>query len=191
MKTYNVQEEKAKLKQGEHDNFPKGAERTTHKFVKDKKLRNNEEMFRLADDEIVIGPVRTANALTQPAQCCRLAFHMDKRKIATIFKVHGEGIEYFSGWDSDPEESGQIDPEFGYQMQKPDEGYPCTELLPNGRCKHHKPNETDMESEKPFVCKLFPSMPHHLDRISVCSYTFDENGVRSGTCDGCKGKLGL
>ena len=92
--------------------------------------------------------------------------------------------------DADEEENIPADPEFGWQLQDRANGYPCTGLLPNGKCKYHKAGQTIHDAGgKPVACKMFPIEANSITNMQACSYTFDENGVRSGTCDGCRGKV--
>lgn len=189
MKRYNVQAEKALLKQNENDNFPKGAIETSHQFRKDVKLRTNEEMYILSDDEILgPGPTITPAHELLNAKCCRLVFHLPKEKLAKIYRVHGEGIAYFCGTDGfDPDFNIPHCPDYGFDMTDRDNGFPCVNLLPNGNCQLHQAHEDLTIFSHPAACKRFPQVPEVISLINTCSYTFDINGNRSGTCNQCKG----
>ena len=188
MKRYNVAAEKAALKQNEKDNFPKGAVETSHQFRKDVQLRSNEEMFNLTDDEILgAGPLITPAHELLPAKCCRLIYHQTKDQIAKIFRVHGEGIAYYSGADGfDPDLGIPACPDHGFDLTDRDGGFPCVNLLPNGNCQLHMAHEDLTIASHPASCKRFPSHPSNLRLITTCSYTFNKT-ARSGVCDQCKG----
>jgi len=199
----DVEAEKKKLKEGEHDNFPKGAKSTAHSFRKDKKLLSNEDVFKLTDDEILPGDVITPHIEKLGQKCCRAVYHLDKKRLAKIFRVHGEGIELYNiaqdgetVYATNPQ--GELvevnipdDPDYGWDMTNRKDGFPCIALLPNGKCAHHEDGKSDLASSKPRTCKMFPRTSQDLPKIATCSYTFDkETGkIRSGTCDGCLGKL--
>lgn len=197
----DIENRKAMLAEGEEDNFPKGR-KTMHTFVVDAKLRNNEEMcvrnpdgsFVITDNEILKVP-QNRTTLSTPqlermtAKCCRLAFTMSKDKIANIFRVHGEGIKTFQAAMSGDEATGvDNDPPFGFDMQNPDDGYPCVNLLPDGRCSYQVDYDYDY---KPQRCKRFPVQVDHITGtafgipITTCSVTFDEDGNQLTPCDGC------
>ncbi len=189
------------------DNYP-NATRSYHSFVTDIELRNNEGMaernyapgqnpnhkprgeFKLTDKEVLgIGP--TDDLLTPAhramgSKCCRLIFFFDEKRVANIFRVHGEAIQLYQAAQGGDIDQGIIpDLSFGFQMQDRANGYPCDQLLPNGRCGQHVVNVADINSEKPQRCKLYPWNEEVLKTISTCSYTWDNNGNRSGSCDGC------
>ena len=193
MPSRRVEDIRAEMGPSDKDNLPKGAKRTKHQFRTDVQLRDNEEMFRLTDDEILPGDTVTPEIQALGQHCCRGAFHHTKHVLANIYRVHGEGIKVFGGdQPADPDEGiMRDDPVFGWDMTNRAEGFPCTELLPNGHCKHHAANTTAMDSNKPHRCKLFPQVRGRLEvpvPMTKCSYTFDANGtVRSGSCDGCAG----
>lgn len=182
---------KAALTETEEDNFPNGRS-TMHSFVTDKKLRNNEEMcvrdengdFVLSEKDILGKWPTAAKFRAMNAKCCRLAFLAPKSRIANIFRVHGEGISTFQGAQSgDPDLGIPNDPPFGFDMQNPAEGYPCVNLLPDGRCSYY-------ETGVPRECGRYPIVPDHLSsafgiEITTCSVTFDENGNKITACDGC------
>ena len=172
------------LKPNEHNNIPKCVS-TSHEFRKDKKFRSNEEMFHLSDDEIINN--REINKdLSLPSKCCRLAFLMDKSQLANIYRVHGEGIRIYDGGNTEDSELNiPKDPDFGFDMTKPEEGYPCVNLNKKGGCKLHGGHEDITKQSHPYVCKLFPRFEHSIRNITTCSYTFDKNGNRSGVCNGC------
>lgn len=148
---------------------------TDHRFCTTKKCRDNEEMFALSDEDALPKNINRDPDLT--AQCCRGAFHLSDKNIVTILKVHGEGIEFYNATQpADPDTGTPADPEWGWDMSRPKEGYPCIALTADGKCSHH-PN-------KPAQCKAFPKRNPEKPIVG-CSYIFDENGVRSGACNGC------
>ena len=187
----NIDERKAQLADGEEDNFPNG-NTTMHSFVTDKKLRNNEEMcvrnpdgsFVISVDDIVGSLPSEAAAAQMKAKCCRAMFSISKENIAKIFRVHGEGIKIFqAAAAADIGLGTDNDPPFGFDMQNPEDGYPCMNLLPDGRCSVH-------ESGKPYQCDIFPKQLSHLGadfgaEITNCSVTFDDDGNKLTACDGC------
>ncbi len=190
----DVEHEKRRLKSGEHDNFPKGAKTTGHTFRKDKQLRSNEDMYPLRDDEILPGEILTEHVKTLPSKCCRGAYHMTKGQLANVYRVHGEGLACYgaaqgpeSFWALDKDGKPTLatlpaDPDFGWDMQNREEGFPCIALQSDGKCGHY-------EAGHPRSCMAFPHDQHALRSIPTCSYTFDEAGVRSGECDGCEAGL--
>jgi len=177
----DVKKEKIKLKENEHDNFPKGAVKTSHKFCTYKKFRSNEEMFKLTDEEILPGPIITPHIESLGSKCCRGAYNLSKKALINIFKVHGEGIEVYIGSQEEHTVDALTldnrlvevvvpeDPEFGWDMHDRENGFPCIALLPNGKCKYQEEGQEDFESEKPKVCKMFPSLPSVLKNIPTCS----------------------
>lgn len=205
---------RATLADGDHDNYPNG-HRTTHRFRRDVKLRSNEEMserhapfiirgdgvkvgtgpFVLSDDDILgKGSMITPHIDALGAKCCRGVYLKSKAQLAQVFRTHGEGLRIMSGtvFDADPDAGiTHDDPQFGYDMLNRKDGYPCTELV-DGKCRHHEDGETPLESDKPILCKIFPRLQSALDApvpIKTCSYRFDDEGERTGSCDGCKGGL--
>ena len=115
-------------------------------------------------------------------KCCRLGFLLSKEKIDTIFKVYGDDIEIFDNTGGENKELGEpAEPKHGWYMQKPEEGYPCTALTRNG-CKFQG-------KRKPWRCKQHPTVPPEKTEnlIKTCSFKFDKNGKRRGSCDRCKG----
>lgn len=117
-------------------------------------------------------------------KCCHLGFLVPKEQIETIFKVYGSNLEIFDntgpdGWDDEKKDFVKPDPRHGWLMQKPEEGYPCDHLTPNG-CRF------ELEGGgKPDRCKNFPSFERELQFIRTCSYKF-QDGERVGHCNKCK-----
>ena len=169
------------LKEDEIDNFPKGAIKTDHSFMTDRKYRDNEEMFKLSEEEIFPGLIITEHIKTLGQQCCRAVYHFDKKRLANVFKVHGEGIKIFNGSQgADPDFDIPEDPYFGWDMQNRTDGFPCIALLPDGKCSYHK-------TGKPHACSRFPFRETSLTVPVVkdkCSIRF-EAGKFVGTCNGC------
>lgn len=159
---------------------------STHIFREDKLKPSNEDVYPLSTPEILTKPVVRDPDAT--AKCCRGAFQMDDEMIATIFRVHGLGIKtYVASQPSDAVEVWEngamvtkiipADQLFGWDMTKPQDGYPCIALLPNGKCKY--------QNQKPRRCMAYPTFPIELRQIEGCGYTFDEFGNRTGECHGC------
>ena len=118
-----------------------------------------------------------------PDKCCRLAFHQDPEKIANWFLVHGEAIEFVNTTQSeDPDLGIPDDPDWGWDMTKPKEGFPCVNLTPDG-CPHHA------ATGKPHTCNIFPLFPRDARLAVGCSYRFEKVSPgrfkREGTCDRC------
>lgn len=110
-------------------------------------------------------------------KCCRLGFLQTREQIVHVFNVHGEDIEVFDATFPSNEELGEPDePKHGMLMQEYKEGYPCDALTEEG-CKFQGPN-------KPWSCKRHPVRESKL--ITTCNYEFDEEGKRTGECNGCK-----
>lgn len=104
-------------------------------------------------------------------KCCRLAYLLPEAKIARIFEVYGEDLTV---WDNSLED----DPKHGFLMQKPEEGYPCDRLTPDG-CQF------DLGSiPKPLRCQNFPVSEQDLHLIDTCGFYFVD-GVRQGGCNRC------
>jgi len=103
------------------------------------------------------------------AQCCRLAYLKCDESLARILGVlRGDQTIY-------PE--GNAD-KLQFDMSKPEEGYPCTELnLDDGTCNVHE--------SKSNACYNFPIRLSNMDKLPNCSYSFDEAGIRSGVCNRC------
>ena len=111
-------------------------------------------------------------------KCCRLAFNGSPDKIASIHVVHGEGIKFFGCSIGGDEDLGiPDDPLWGFDLTKPEEGFPCINLGENG-CSYHPEG-------KPHRCINYPTFEKELTQIVSCGYEFDEKGVRTGSCDRC------
>lgn len=153
----------------------KRAQQMRQTFRTDKLYRDNEEMWPLSDDEILINVVADPNAT---AKCCRAAFVYARKPLADIFRVFGEGIEIMYSTDSGSFAEGiPPDPPWGWDMTKPEEGFPCINLTADGKCGVH--------DHKPYRCGLWPESPTGMERMPTCSISFDEQGNRTGVCDGC------
>ena len=61
-------------------------------------------------------------------KCCRLIYLFPQWKIDNIFVVH-PGITYWANPGLDPDNP---EPEHGWLMDKPEEGYPCSKLTSDG-----------------------------------------------------------
>jgi len=160
----------------ELQNWPKGCRESSHSFmdlsvspIVERKYFHNEEIFFLyklrwnellfkdgmetheaqkqAKTELIpmIYPdVDVVNFVknnpTMSDKCCRLAFHIQLDRIASMHIVHGEALKFFG----------------------------CS--VPEG---------------KPHRCKNYPTFEKELTQIVSCGYEFDEEGVRTGSCDRC------
>ena len=182
----------------ESRNWPKGAKISSHEFMdvdkamkgrNSRKFLTNEEVFKLSDDEVlaIIYPSIDLknfiqNNLSMPSKCCRLIFLFGWKRICTIHRVHGEAIKFFNTTIvADVDLNIPADPKWGWDMTKPEEGFPCINLTENG-CSYH--------SEHPNRCKNFPSSRQEVRSIPSCSYVWTEvdpgRWERSGSCNGCK-----
>lgn len=63
-----------------------------------------------------------------------------------------------------------------FDMEDEANGFPCVHLTESG---------CDIHETKPPSCTVYPSKESSIEYCVGCSYTFDENGNRSGTCNGC------
>jgi len=117
------------------------------------------------------------------SKCCRLIFFLPLDKIASFHIVHGEGLKFFNNTqEGDPELNIPDDVLFGWDLTKPEKGFPCINLdEKNGGCLYHE------SGEKPYRCKRYPVMESEIQFITTCSYSFDEKGERTSTCNGCMG----
>ncbi len=115
---------------------------------------------------------------TMTSKCCRLLFHTSLENIATYHIVHGEALKFFGCTRNGDVELGiSDDPLWGFDMTKPEEGFPCINLDLEGA-------DCTIYSENPNLCGLYPFNENNL--ISTCSYQFID-GVRSGSCNQCIG----
>ena len=80
--------------------------------------------------------------------------------------------------EKDDEEILVDDPKWGWDLTNPEEGFPCINLTAAG-CAYHN-------TTKPWACSRFPSRERSLEFIPNCSYSFDSQGVRSGSCNRCR-----
>jgi len=190
IKPINIADRIKKLAKGEFNNYPKGTE-TYHSFVTDKQLRNNEEMCeRNKDGSFVLSENETLGLTNEEnyikpyheelkTKCCRGLFLLTLTQLSNVFRAHGEGISLrqlaFSG---DKDLNIDPDPSWGFLMQDYENGYPCINLLPNGKCKYHGDN-------KPKACVNFPTVGNIPISIKDCSVTFDINGKIDTPCNGC------
>lgn len=111
-------------------------------------------------------------------QCCRLIFHMRLDSIGSIHVVHGEGIKFYGcSIGADIDNDIPADPLWGFDLTKPEEGFPCINLTKDG-CVHHP-------DVKPHRCKQYPIFEQEIAFASSCIYKFDEKGIRSGECNRC------
>ncbi|MBA7648130.1 hypothetical protein ES703_55912 [subsurface metagenome] len=109
-------------------------------------------------------------------KCCRLIYLFPQWKIDNVFVVH-PGIGY---WSNPSNDLDNPEPEHGWLMDKPEEGYPCDHLTPDG-CQFVLDG-----GKKPFRCQRFPIDERELALIDTCGFTF-KDGIRQGSCNECKG----
>jgi len=115
------------------------------------------------------------------AKCCRLIFHIALEKIGSYHIVHGESLKFINSSMSGDEDLGiPDDPSFGWDMTNPSAGFPCINLDVDGDCTYH------VTENKPYICKQYPTTSKEIEEISTCSYSFDIDGNRTGSCNGCK-----
>ena len=200
----------------ESRNWPKGCNRSTHKFmdleispIVERKYYNNEEVheyFSTKRDEYINDGYSVKNAEKQAkidvmsfiyplvdlinfgednpditAKCCRLIFQLALERIGSYHIVHGESLKFVnSSISGDKEYDIPDDPSFGWDMTNPSAGFPCINLDANGDCAYH------ITENKPYRCKQYPINSKEIENISTCSYIFDEDGNRTGICNGCK-----
>jgi len=113
------------------------------------------------------------NNPTMSDKCCRLAFHIQLDRIASMHIVHGEALKFFGCSVSGDIDLGiPDDPLWGFDLTKPEEGFPCINLGEDG-CSYHPEG-------KPHRCKNYPTFEKELTQIVSCGYEFDEEGVRTG-----------
>lgn len=118
------------------------------------------------------------NNPTMSDQCCRLIFHMSLSGIGSIHVVHGEGIKFYGCSTGEDKDLGiPADPLWGFDLTKPEEGFPCINLTKDG-CIYHP-------DEKPYRCKQYPISERNIMSMPGCVYKFDEEGVRTGACNRC------
>ena len=118
------------------------------------------------------------NNPTMSDKCCRLIFHLPLDRIASSHIVHGEGLKFFGCSVAGDVDLGiPDDPLWGFDLTKPEEGFPCINLGENG-CSYHPEG-------KPHRCINYPTFEKELTQIVSCGYEFDEKGVRTGSCDRC------
>jgi len=112
-------------------------------------------------------------------KCCHLIFSLDLDRIANIYLVHGEAIDLFQlATSGDPDLNEEDDPEWGWEMNHPDEGFPCMNVSQDG-CSWH------VSGGKPKRCGAFPYFEQDIRLIDTCSYNFNPQGMRTGNCDRC------
>lgn len=121
-------------------------------------------------------------------KCCRLIFELTLDSIASCHFVHGEALRFYNNTvGEDIDLSIPADPKWGWDLTKPEEGFPCINLTPSG-CPYHNVGPT--EQGKPDRCNKYPYVPKDLHLISTCSYSFTEisPGVWEvqGSCNRCK-----
>ena len=102
-------------------------------------------------------------------QCCRLKTQVSESTLVRII-ANAELNESNIYPSQDKGDFMQFD------MTNETDGYPCIHLGENG-CNIHE--------TKPESCSLFPLEEENIKFSVGCSYVFDENGNRSGTCNGC------
>jgi len=112
-------------------------------------------------------------------KCCRRIFTLSLDRIAITFTTHGEAIQLFTcSVEGDPDLEEQDDPEWGWEMNNPGEGFPCMNLSQDG-CSWHVSNG------KPKRCNAFPVYESDLTLITTCKYKFNPQGARTGSCNRC------
>jgi len=99
-------------------------------------------------------------------KCCRLTGIDGPKKIQRIIDNLEPGQTLHQGGD----------PEIKFDMTDEANGYPCIHLTESG---------CDIQATKPELCSSFPENINQLRYIETCSYSFDSEGNRSGTCDNC------
>ena len=129
------------------------------------------------------------NNPNMPDKCCRAIYSYSLASIATFHIVHGEALKFFNLSTSGDEELNEWDdPKWGWDLTRPEEGFPCINLRPNG-CIYHK----HPQIKKPVRCFYFPYFKSNVDAIPSCSYSFSPDSVlpnrmiRTGTCNRCMG----
>lgn len=102
-------------------------------------------------------------------QCCRLKTQVSESTLDRI-KKNAELNEsnYYPSQDQ-----GNF---MQFDMTNEADGYPCVHLEENG-CNIHE--------TKPHGCDLFPLEEDDVGFSAGCNYVFDDNGNRSGSCNGC------
>lgn len=100
--------------------------------------------------------------------CCRLRCLLTPDRVMKIFVAYGPKIEVFDN-------SMEGEPDHGWLMTKPNEGYPCDKLTPTG-CGL---------GDRPTRCRDFPTSEASLRLIDTCGFKFVD-GKRQGECTGCK-----
>jgi hypothetical protein len=149
---------------------------------KEAELQAKIEVLPIIYPEVDIVNFRENNP-DMTSKCCRLIFSLPLDRIATYHIVHGEGLKFFNNSQKGDVDLGiPDDPLFGWDLTKPEEGFPCINLHEeDGGCHYHE------SGNKPDRCKRHPVKESDVQFITTCSYNFDENGVRTGTCDSCMG----
>ena len=201
--------------QEEAQNWPKGCDCSTHHFMEgeispivDRRYFNNEEiafLYHVRRNALMNEGINRTQAEIQAkkellpiiypyidlvnfrndnpdmvAKCCRLIFNIDLDRIASFHIVHGESLDFINNSiNGDVDLEIPDDPTWGWDLTKPDEGFPCINLDQDGNCSYH------ISEDKPHRCKQHP---YEIDvkLIQTCSYSFDENGTRTGICNQCK-----
>lgn len=109
-------------------------------------------------------------------QCCRLIFAMPLDGIGSIHVVHGEGIKFYGcSLGADVDLDIPAEPRWGFDLTRPEEGFPCINLTQDG-CSYHL-------TGKPYRCEQYP-VDDYIALPPSCAYTFVD-GKRSGECDRC------
>ena len=199
----------------EAQNWPKGSGVSTHAFMEGetspivgREYYDNEEIFylyQLRRNELIDEGMSQEDAdyqakmdvleLIYPnvdlstfrednsdmgSKCCRLIWHLSLDRIANFHLVHGEGLKFYNNaQEYDDEFDIPDDPLFGWDLTRPEDGFPCINLEEDGGCSYHE------SGDKPERCKAYPISEADLRYIDTCSYSFDENGERTGTCNIC------
>jgi hypothetical protein len=107
--------------------------------------------------------------------CCRLINLLDNNKIILMKKgVGSNGI-----FRPNSQRRIKNGTNFGWDMTNEVEGYPCEMLVADG-CIIYE--------DRPDCCINFPNSPKLLNRLPNCTISFDGNGEKIGTCNGCDSK---
>jgi len=113
-------------------------------------------------------------------KCCRYIFQVPLVQIASKHFVQGEGLKFINNTMGADEDWGttEDDPKWGWDLTKPEEGFPCINLTAAGCSEHNK--------YKPWFCTRFPFHSKNIGLIPDCGYSFDAQGVRLGSCTRCR-----
>ena len=104
--------------------------------------------------------------------CCRLINLLDKSKIV-LMKSGAESDGIFRNNSQKSIEEGT---NFGWNMKNEAEGYPCVKLGADG-CSVYE--------DRPQCCHNFPNTSKLLIKLPTCTISFNDEGEKIGTCNGC------